>query len=274
MAKWQLNIYLWCVCAHILAFSCLGRVVVRLNACLKERLLCLCCGGGGGQVPSERGMECVRVNVWMFVCSLVQCAHSDFHRSIFSAPGMSNKIRLVVVYLKICVTVYYISHLTNVFLWNCTCTKCTLIKIQVVYVWESICKLILVLFTQIKDKRSYQTNTNQHVKCEIACARMFPFQSCEIKYIWLSVSVYTHIQTGWVHCLDELKVYRVRECERGREVKVGLIKEKLDGYVKRGVNWGKGGNERKFDIMSHGWWWWWWWGGALLKGEGGGRPRA
>lgn len=43
-------------------------------------------------------------------------------------------------------------------------------------------------------------------------------------------------------------------------MKVGLIKEKLDGYVKRGedggVNWGKGGNERKFDIMSHGWWRW------------------
>ncbi len=72
--------------------------------------------GRGGQVPSERGMECVRVNVWMFVCSLVQCAHSDFRCSMFSAPGKSNKIRLVVVYLKICVTVYYISHLTNVFL--------------------------------------------------------------------------------------------------------------------------------------------------------------
>lgn len=46
-------------------------------------------------------------------------------------------------------------------------------------------------------------------------------------------------------------------------MKVGLIKEKLDGYVKRGedggVNWGKGGNERKFDIMSHGWCWWGGW---------------
>ncbi len=38
-----------------------------------------------------------------------------------------------------------------------------------------------------------------------------------------------------------------------------------------GANWGKGGNERKFDIMSHGWWWG---EGPLLKGEGGGRPRA
>lgn len=56
--------------------------------------------GKGGQVLLERGMECVRVNVWMFVCSLVQCTHSDFRRSMFRALGKSNKIRLVVVYLK------------------------------------------------------------------------------------------------------------------------------------------------------------------------------
>ncbi len=65
---------------------------------------------------SERGMECVRVNVWMFVCSLVHCAQSEFCRSMFSAPGKSNKIRLVVVYLKIWVTSHYILHLTNLFL--------------------------------------------------------------------------------------------------------------------------------------------------------------
>ncbi len=35
------------------------------------------------------------------------------------------------------------------------------------------------------------------------------------------------------------------------------------------VNWGKGGNERKFDIMSHGWWWG---GGATL--ERGGRRTS
>jgi len=59
--------------------------------------------GKGGQVLLERGMECERVNVWMFVCSLVQCAHSDLRRSIFRAPGKSNKIRLLALYPKICV---------------------------------------------------------------------------------------------------------------------------------------------------------------------------
>lgn len=58
--------------------------------------------GRGGQVLSERGMECVRANVWMFVCSFIQCAHSDFRHSMFSAPGKSNKISLVVLCLKIC----------------------------------------------------------------------------------------------------------------------------------------------------------------------------
>lgn len=85
--------------------------------------------------------------------------------------------------------------------------------------------------------------------------RLFSFQKRWMKYIWLSVSVYTHIQTGWDHCSNELKGYGVREPKRETEVKVGLIKEKLDGYVKRGAGGklGEGGNERKFDIMSRGW---------------------
>lgn len=90
--------------------------------------------GKGGQVLLERGMECVRVNVWMFVCSLVQCADSDLRRSMFRAPGKSNKIRLVVVYPKICVmfcSVYaFYKYSKCTILKLCVHVKCTSMKIQ------------------------------------------------------------------------------------------------------------------------------------------------
>lgn len=67
--------------------------------CFKRASVVPLLWGKGGQVLLERGMECVRVNVWMFVCSLVQCAHSDFRCIMFRALRNSIKIRLVVVYL-------------------------------------------------------------------------------------------------------------------------------------------------------------------------------
>lgn len=102
--------------------------------------------GKGGQVLLERGMECVRVNVWMFVCSLVQCAHSDFRRRTLRALGKSNKIRLVVVYLSCfvhCMRFTDTVHYTDVHMRNCICTKCTSIKVRV----ENGTR-ITVLFTQ------------------------------------------------------------------------------------------------------------------------------
>lgn len=52
---------------------------------LKERLLCLCCGGGEGRCYySEMGVDCV--NVWMFVCGFVLCAHF-FCSSSLSVTG-------------------------------------------------------------------------------------------------------------------------------------------------------------------------------------------
>lgn len=80
------HLSMMCVCTYF------GILVFGMSCCASERLfkrasVVPLLWGRGGQVLSERGMECVRVNVWMFVCSLVQCAQSDFCPSMFSAPG-------------------------------------------------------------------------------------------------------------------------------------------------------------------------------------------